>query len=192
MNLLVPDRSYTDFDGDRSELAQDIADAVADLGGHELSEADIGPGADWPMFTVALTAIGSVFLLGERIERSLDAWVALSRKVTKAIARLKAKHGAIRVDEAGARLLVLERLSRSVQRIDTLEVLVADTVPIHEFSDRPKGELGSRYDALFVLVIRINDAHLYVAGVRSSGEIDFLQVYGAHFMTFGAPESRDS
>lgn len=189
MILLVPDRSYTDFEGDRDDLVRDIGRSLSELGNYEVTEADIGPGADWPMFAITLTAIGSVFLLGEKLDKNLDAWVAIGRKVKKAISRLKKEHGAIRIDEVGARLLLLERLAHNEAKIESLEVLVFDTVPIHEFLQRPKNELGSRYDALYVLVVRTNDDRLYVAAVRSSGEIDFVHSYSAHFMSFGAPDA---
>jgi hypothetical protein len=189
MILLVSNRSYTDFEGNRDHLIRDIGESLSELGPYQVGDADIGPGADWPMFAITLTAIGSVFLVGEKIDKNLEAWVSIGRKVKKAVSRLKKDHGAVRVDEAGARLLILERLTRDESKILSLEGLVFDTIPIHEFPERPKNELGSRYDALYVLVVRINNDRLYVAGVRSSGEIDFCHSYGAHFMTFGAADT---
>lgn len=190
MKLLVPNREYTDFEGDPAELRQDIAGAVAELGPHEISETDIGPGADWPMFLIAVSALGSSFLLGKQINESLDAWVAIGRKLRRAIERLRSKHGPVRVDEDAATVLMIEHVSARIRTMDSIELVSLQTVPIHELSDRPPGEIDSRYDALYIAVLRVNDETLFAIGMRSTGEIDFVHRYGAHCMTFGSDEAR--
>lgn len=190
MKLLVPNREYTDFEGDAAELRQDIADTVADLGPYEMTETDIGPGADWPMFLITVSALGSAFLLGKQINESLDAWVEIGRKLRRAIERLRSKHGAVRVDEDGAKVLMIEHVAARLWTMDSIELVSLQTVPIHEFSARPAGQIDSRYDALYIAVLRVNDDYLFAVGMRSTGEIDFLHRYGAHFMTFGSDELR--
>ena len=187
MQLLVVDPSYADWEGDPAEIPEEIRTALRDLGPIELDRADIGPGADWPMFLTIISGIGTVFLLGERINKSLEAWVAIGRKLRSGLDVLRKRLGAVRVDEVGAHLLLLEHLASKRGIPKSAELISSQTIAIHEFPGRPVGELGSRYDALYSVVLRVDGDHLVVAGIRSSGEVDFVRTYGSHFMTFGAP-----
>lgn len=187
MKVLVSDPSYSDFEGDPTLLPAVIDAAVGDMGPYALSSSDIGPGADWPVFMVTFTALGSVFLLGEKINKNLDAWVTLGAKLKRGLDQLRKKLGSTRVDEDGAKLLLVAHLRDEIAELREVEVVASHTEPIHPFAGRPAGDIDSRYDALYVLVLRINDEHIVVAAVRSSGEIDFVRKYGADFITFSVP-----
>ena len=187
MKILVSDPSYSDFEGDPSQLPVEIDAALGDIGPYELSSTDIGPGADWPVFMVAFGALGSVFLLGEKINKNLDAWAAIGGKLKRGLDRLRQKLGGMRVDEDAAKLLLLSHLRETGVKLREVEVAACHTQPIHQFSGRPERAIDSRYDALYMIVLIVNDEHIVVAGVRSSGEIDFVRKYGAHFMNFATP-----
>ena len=49
-----------------------------------------------------LSPLGGIFLLGEKIQKNLDAWIAVAQRVVKLFDWLKAKYGLARVDESGA------------------------------------------------------------------------------------------
>jgi hypothetical protein len=185
MKLLIADPSYADFEGDASVLPRIVSDALSEIGEVELDRADIGPGADWPMFLAILSGVGTVLLLGEKVDTSLTGWISVGGKLKRGLEILREKLGATRIDETGAQLLLIEQLAREGTLTSSIELLFSQTIPIHELSGRPEGELESRHDALYVLGLRVDDERIVVAGVRSSGEVDFVHTYGAHFMTFG-------
>ena len=47
---------------------------------YSILETNIGRGADW---TVLLLTVAGVFLLGEKIQKNLDAWLAIGKKTAE-------------------------------------------------------------------------------------------------------------
>jgi hypothetical protein len=162
MQLLIADPTYADWQGDRDELVGELESALRDLGAHDLERGDIGPGADWPMFVAIFSGVGTVFLLGERIEKSLSAWISLGRKLSKLIAQLRGRFGATRVDAIGASLLALRHISESEKTVQSVTQLAAETIPIYPFEGRDPKRLDSRYSALYVQVYEVNAEWIYV------------------------------
>jgi hypothetical protein len=188
MEVLIADATSTDFDGD-PKIWQ--AALERELRGFDLSVAigksDIGPGADWPMILAAFSAIGSVFLLGESVEKGLDAWIRLARRFRELVARLRNNFGATRVDETGAKLLALNRIAEEESTLASVEAVVLGLVPIHQFEDRNPARLDSRVDALYLHAYRVNNQSIYVIGITARGEIEFVKKYGSSWFDFLPP-----
>jgi hypothetical protein len=187
MQLLIADPSYADWNGDRAELLRELEDALLEIGPHDLKSGDIGPGADWPMFLAIFSAVGTVFLLGERIDKSIDAWVSLSRKLANVLEALRRKFGATRVDAVGASLLALKHIAEKEGSVRTIRALTLESLPIHEFEGRDSGRLDSRYSAVYMQAYEVNGESIYAFVIRADGEIDVAKKYGSQFMTFGPP-----
>lgn len=96
IEILVPDPTYDhperSKDAFLEELRQDLADLSKE---YELTDADAGYGADWP---VILASIGGLLFLGKPINENLDAWIALAKKFTRFVAKVRQKWSAPRVD----------------------------------------------------------------------------------------------
>ena len=80
----IPDSNY-DAPNKKSDFSKKNLEKKF---GQSLSETNIGSGADWPAFVLALdenkevlTIIG-LFFLGEKIEKNFDAWVSIGKRIT--------------------------------------------------------------------------------------------------------------
>jgi hypothetical protein len=86
-------------------------DIKADLknidSGFKLKEVNLGTGADWVLIMAILNSITTIFLLGEKVEKGIDGWV----KIGKRIKSLFSKTDAIYLDKAAAQLLALQYLA---------------------------------------------------------------------------------
>ena len=187
MQILVSDPTYADWQGDRDALVRELESLLEDLGPYDLERGDIGPGADWPMFLAIFPAVGVVFLLGETINKNIDAWIAIAHKLNKLLSVLRKKLGATRIDAVGASLLALRHIADKETGVQAVRALSSEVVTIHGFSGRDPDRLDARYNALYVQVYQVNEEWIYVFLIRSDGEIDTVKKYGAHFMTFGPP-----
>jgi hypothetical protein len=64
-----------------------------------IQETNIGTGADWIVYLITFS---SLFFLGEKIDKNLDAWIKIAKKLKKAFKKLSV----IFIDEKAAKLLV--------------------------------------------------------------------------------------
>jgi hypothetical protein len=79
VQLILADASYDHPEVDRDALLAAARELMAELSGEiEVTDSDIGKGADWPVFLVTL---GGLFFLGKRINENLQAWLELAQKI---------------------------------------------------------------------------------------------------------------
>ena len=190
MELIFSDPYYDTDAWEEGKYCAELAGTLAEFDeGVVAAETDIGHGADLPavlvkIFTsvdwssfLTVAAPGGLFLLGERINKNLDAWIEIARKFK----RLLEKFQPTRIDENGALLLVL-------QEIFELKVDVQDisaSVQVVEFTPVPwgKGTLDKRPDALYLVTTRI-PGKVYVTGVKSNARIEFRHEYSTEWLDF--------
>lgn len=47
----------------------------------QFEEINIGEGADWIVILVTINAIAGVFLLGDRIDKGIEGWINIGRRI---------------------------------------------------------------------------------------------------------------
>jgi hypothetical protein len=138
---------------------------------HSVTETNIGHGADW---TVLLLTLGGIFMFGEKIQKNLDAWISLAKRVVGLLKRLSKKFRVVRVDASGAVALAIEDLLSQYSIITSLQLDNPQTVLFTPVPWNPSDRLDSQPDALFLLTFRVNAEDVVIYGVKSKGTIKFL------------------
>lgn len=147
----------------------------------EISERNIGHGADW---TVLLVTLGGIFLLGEKVQKSLDAWIALAQRAVKLMEWLKKKCSLIRVDESGAIALAINDLLMKTESVTVLQLEFIQTIPFTPVPWNPHDRLDGKPDALYIFGFRVNNEEVFLYGVKSNGTIEFTHSYSVFWGDF--------
>ncbi len=143
MELLIADATVAGLKGDPAVWQAALRTELSTFDENvRLEESDIGPGADWPMILAIFSAIGSAFILGEKIEKNLDAWIRLAGRFRKLISRLQERFTLKRIDPFGGSLLALEHIGQEETAIRSIEPVALAVIPISPFPRR--GHRGSR------------------------------------------------
>ena len=185
MQLLIPDRTYSDFEGEPEEWFAELRSVLDSYEEpYSTEHADIGPGADLPMVLAIFSGLGTIFMLGEKIEKNIDAWMSIARRFVAFVTRLRQRFGSTRIDADGAGLLALTEIISTYGPIRSISKVAEVTVSITPFSGRDPTRLDCRYDALYIQTFEVDGEHTYVCGIKSSGGVEFIHRYGAHFFNF--------
>lgn len=188
LQILIRDAYYgTDRDGEDYTVELKRVLSMLDES-TELHETNIGHGADDPVFllelfqgvdweTLVVGGAGAVFLLGERIEKNIDAWLKLASRFQRLLAKLKPT----RIDEYGAVLVSFDRLNNQ----EKLDKYFRVTIQVVEAMPGPSGNfrLDKRPDALYIVNVESQGRH-NVFGVKSTGEVVFEHDFGASWFDF--------
>jgi hypothetical protein len=190
MELIYSDPYYDTDAWEEGKYCSELAEALSEFD-KEVStiETDVGHGADFPSVLVEvfknidwsslLTVIGpgGLFLLGERINKNMDAWIEIVHKFKRLIDRFNPS----RIDEKGSLLLVLkdlEVLGGNKGEIDvSAQVITFTPVPWG------KGTLDKRPDALYIITVKI-PSKVYVVGMKSNKRIVFRHEYNIEWLEF--------
>lgn len=175
MEIIVEDPTYdvTQNDGFSPEFIKSIAtDVNEQFNGCEITETDIGRGADFPALLIALgTAITTVFFLGKKINENLDGWIEISKKVKTLFNKLQRKSRSAFYDEDIATLMVFELIHSENNNINSIVKLLSDTTHIAPFTNRDKSHLDYCAEAIYLHKILVNDSIIYIVVMSSSGVI---------------------
>ncbi|MFN3701712.1 MAG: hypothetical protein ACK4VI_09385 [Alphaproteobacteria bacterium] len=148
---------------------------IADV---DVSEVNIGPGADLITILVTINTIANVFLLGQHINTGFDGWVDLGKRLKS----LFDKKQLIAIDRDTASLLAFEYIN-SIEVIQSL-------IKTHEheinwinldemFGDRKPEDFISRPHAFFIQTYLINDEKYYVVSITAQGEVELIKRFDA-------------
>lgn len=183
LELLIPDPTYDHPERDRPTFLADLRETLEELGTpFDLRDTDIGPAAGLPAILVVLSGL---FFLGKPINENLDAWIALGRKFGPVVRRIATRFAEPRLDENGAVLLALCDLLDSLgDELRSVEIVARQTVPFWMFELRDAAVLDHHPDSLYILTLRVNNAKLFVFGIKSKGAIEFRHVYEASYLSF--------
>jgi len=143
----------------------------------EVSEADIGCGADW--WFIALI-IGGIFFSGKKIEENIEAWVKIGKRI-KNILEIK-KDTDVFIDEEAAISLAIESILNKATEVESIELLHSNS--LSEFGLDEIYEDGRRKDQLittpynfYTLVFKVNGFDKYVYCIKSNGEIRYKDIF---------------
>lgn len=139
-----------------------------------IAERNIGHGADW---SVLLVTLGGVFLLGEKIQKNLDAWLSIAKRVSQLFEWLKAWYGLARIDESGALAIAINDTLSFFKTITALQLENIQTISFTPVEWNPSDRLDGKPDALYLVALRVNNEEIIVYGIKSKGEVEFRHRY---------------
>ena len=161
MNLAIDEIDSIELEEIKSELKK-IDENFS------IKEINIGEGADWIMILAILNGITTVFLLGDKIDKGIDGWV----KIGKRINVILSKSDRVYLDKESASFIVVDYLSEKYQ-ISSLKLLMESQVPIKDLSgmllDRTSSDFIATPYSIYFMTFEINEHILLSLSIRSDG-----------------------
>lgn len=180
MELLLNLKKYEDKvygNGLSPSDIEGIKESLEFDGEIEISEKNIGPGADVFVILASILTLANVFMLGDKFDKGIDGWV----RIGKRIKNLFKKNELVAIDKDGASLLAIEYIGE----IEAIRTLVKETE--HEvkltrldgmFGDgRQPDELISKPYNYYIQTFLINFEKYYVMGIKSTGEVNVIKCF---------------
>lgn len=172
MEIIVNDPTYYGDHGDFEACRRDLLADLREI--HEeviLSEDTLGRGADWPVFFAVFSALTSLLVLGEKLEKGLDAWISMGKRLKHFLDAKRRKYGSIRLDPEAALLQVVLRVQEQEKQLRSLELVAHHRFPIHPLSWKPDDSLAQNHDAVYVFAVRANDRVMHLVTIKSTGHV---------------------
>jgi len=190
MQFIFSDPYYDSEDWDEKKYLNEVTDLLCSFDSSLVVEyANIGHGADWPGVLVELfnhvdwkiliggSAAGT-FLLGDKINKNLDAWVSIFNKTAQLIKKIKPT----RIDEQASLVLVLNSMVEKGYDISSIEINLQVT-PFTKGPCRSNLKLETTPDALYLITIKTNDK-VFVVGMKSNSKIEFEHEFSTAWHNF--------
>lgn len=189
MDLLLDLEKYDDIingEGLSEEDKKDIKNTLDFDGEIEISDVNIGPGADLFVIFASILTVANIFMLGDKIDKGIDGWI----RIGKRIKNLFSKNELVAVDKDGASLLAIEHIA-SFERIEQLEKVNETEINLVElqnsFTDgRKPSDLISKPYNYYIQTYLVNNEKNYVIGIKSNGETNIIKCFG--FNPYGISE----
>lgn len=190
MQFIFSDPYYDSEDWDENRYLGEIKELVLPLDTDSIVESsNIGHGADFPGVLVDIFnnvdwkiitggTVAGAFLLGDKINKNLGAWVSIFKKTAQLIEKIKPS----RIDEQTALVIALNSIVSKGHDIQRVEVSM-QLVPFSKGACSSEFRLESTPDALYIITIKTNDK-VFVFGIKSTSKIEFLHEFSTDWYDF--------
>ena len=146
-----------------------------------IKQINLGEGSDWVLILATLSGISSFIALGEKIEKGIDGWIKIGRRLNKICSNLDVVY----FDKTGAFSIALDYLSRSFD-LKNLRLVMDSELSVKDLSqmlpDRKRDEFIARPYKVHFMAFEINDKILITLGIRSDGEINKLYTFDKNLL----------
>lgn len=190
MQLIFADPYYDSEEWIEHKHENELKDALSEFDSSlSVTDANIGHGADWPGALVDIfnsldwkavtgASVAGMFLLGDKINKNIDAWLSIFDKFSKLISKFKPT----RIDEQAALALTLNSVVKKGYDLSSIKVGM-QIVPFTEGAVKSQKKLESNPDALYVVNIKVH-YKAFVFGVKSNGNIEFEHEFSTFWGDF--------
>ena len=190
MQFIFSDLYYDSSKWDEQKYLNEIKKNISSIDTSLTVETvNIGHGADWPgvlvdLFNVVdwkiLTggSITGLFFLGDRINKNIDAWIAIIDKVSQFISKFKPT----RIDEQAALALSLNKIVQKGYKLSSLQLKLL-IVPFADSPVQSEIKLEATPDALYIITLKTHDK-VYVFGIKSNGKTEFEHEFSTVWCDF--------
>ncbi len=190
MQFIFSDLYYDSQDWEEKKYLYEVKEKFSDIDPLlKIEKVNIGHGADWPGVLVDMfnevdwkfltgSSIVGFFLLGDKINKNIDAWRQIIEKVSTFIEKYKPT----RIDEQAALALALNKMQKSEYELSTIELNLL-IVPFSEGSIQSDLKLESNPDALYVITVKTYDK-VYIFGIKSNGTTEFEHEFSTFWGDF--------
>ncbi|MUH98157.1 hypothetical protein GNP63_16620 [Aliivibrio fischeri] len=155
----------------------------------KLHHVDTGHGADFPAILVELfdsldwkvvsaSSVAGVFMLGDKINKNLEAWISIGKKLSSLIEKCKPT----RVSEDVAICWVINELSSQKVPLQNIDI----RLQVVQFSKGPRKsnlKLEANPDCLYIITIQTS-SKVFVYGLKSNLKVEFKKEFGIAWHEF--------
>ncbi|MEJ5104342.1 hypothetical protein [Chryseobacterium sp. MYb328] len=139
----------------------------------QISDLNLGKGADWVLVLAILSSITSVITLGEKLEKGIEGWTKIGKRITN----IFKNSDRVYVDENGAKILAITHISKkhpieSITLIDNHTIFLADFSTW--FSQRNSESFTSKPFNIYNFTFDINNQRTISLIIKSNGQITEL------------------
>ena len=178
--MAVPEK-YWDLNHDNNEPTEEYIHStkqvISGLGikPEEISHksGSIGRGVEGT--TLILILLG-LFFLGNKIEKNVEAWIKIGKRIGKVFKKLLSKRqGQAYLSHPMAALLAIWHISQKVKDILLLELISTDVIPVD-----PSGfveDSGKLFrinpERYYMFIFKVNSNEIHAVCLRSTGHVEF-------------------
>lgn len=154
--------------------SQELNDIVTELkeidNNLDVSEVNLGRGADWILILATLGSITSVIALGDKLEKGIEGWI----KIGKRILNIFKKSDRVYLDENAAKIIAITHISnkidiKNIELIDNHTTFLVDFS--HWFKQRNPESLEAKPFNIYNFTFQVNDNSTISLSIKSNGEI---------------------
>jgi len=139
----------------------------------QIEEINIGKGSDWIAVLVIINTIAGVFLLGDRIDKGIDGWINIGRRIKS----LFKNSDNVYLDLDAAKLYAIQYLADK-STLTSIKILDESSIELENLSgmlpDRDESDFTAKPWNIYILKIILNDRIIIILSVRSDGKINEL------------------
>lgn len=177
MEFLVPDHSEDTGPEHARKLKDELSRLVRELDPEaNVVETALERGAGFPYLLVLL---GSLLLLGDRVDKAIDGWIGVGRKFKALLAWIKEKFKAVMLDADGAILLALcDAIEQFQPGCGSIVLRTHSFVPVGGGQASGRGQLDRAPVGIHLIVIETSSM-LIIYGITTSATVLFRQAMPA-------------
>lgn len=174
--IILSDPTYGGDFGDLSDVMRDLRSEFQRSNFEaELTNSDIGRGADWPVVIAALTGLA---MLGKKIDEGIEGWIKVARRIRKLVNKLKRKKKLVAIDRHIANLLCLEYIGRHSENVPRkIELAGESIIALQTVEHHQHGGVERYPDAIYVMKYLVDSSTLHVFLVGTEGTIKSRLTY---------------
>ena len=145
-----------------------------------IKSTNIGAGADWPLILITISTLSTLFFLGDKINKNLEAWIKLSKKFKKLLNKIRRR--GFFIDSNGATLIALNDLLKKAKVIESIELVKnveLSNYPVKSFflDKRPTERIDSKPYRFFIKIFLVNKNLFHIYGIKSDGKIKLYKQF---------------
>ncbi|WP_414932267.1 hypothetical protein [Vibrio europaeus] len=190
MQLIFGDPYYDSEDWNENQYLNELETWLREYDENLLlHHVDIGHGADFPAIlveffdsldwkVVSASSVAGVFMLGEKINKNLDAWISIGKKLSSLIEKCKPT----RVSEDAAICWVLNELVSQDVTLQEIDI----RLQMIEFSKGPRKsnlKLETNPDCLYIITVQTT-GKVFVYGLKSNLKVEFTKEFDTSWYEF--------
>ena len=192
MQILFYDKYYDteDYESNMNRFKNELNQQFKEFDDNiKTYDANIGHGADSPSIIidifnnfgskeVIVASLVSLFFLGDKINKNVNAWLEIINKISTLIQKNKPA----RIDAETAMLLAFKFVLDKKYNIEDIS-LSTQVIPFNKGSVSSDNILETTPDSLYIFSIKVKNK-IFIIGIKSKGNIEFTHEYSSEWYEF--------
>jgi len=149
----------------------------------EVKTVNIGTNADYILLWSIFTGLGALFFLGDKIEKNIEAWSKIGKRIKKVIRKSTVTY----IDKDFAIFLCVDYLYNKY-KTSNIELKHDARFSLEDLSnmihDRDNKDFIASPHSIYYFSFEINNSEVEIISVRSDGKIKCLEKYNYWENTF--------